>query len=272
MWVWSLGWDDLLEEEVATHSSITARKIPWREEPGGLQSHKESDRTEWLSTHAHLDKCNHHCSQQTVLFYKPNDPLMSLRPSLLHPLLSLTLGSLLSLLYLYNFVIWRMWYKRNHGVWHLGISFFFSFNIMPLRSIQIFACINISLLFYCLVVAHYVDASEFAQSFIHWKMFWLLPIYLLLGLKLLGTLVYRFLCEQKFSFSSDKSSRVQFLSHVVILIVCLVLLETVKLFSRVAVPFDIPTRMHKRSSFSTSIPALGLPLFFILAVLWGLPS
>ena len=125
MWVWSLGWDDLLEEEVATHSSITARKIPWREEPGGLQNHKESDRTEWLSTHAHIDKCNHHCSQQTVLFYKPNDPLMSLRPSLLHPLLSLTLGSLLSLLYLYNFVIWRMWYKRNHGVWHLGISFFF---------------------------------------------------------------------------------------------------------------------------------------------------
>ena len=161
-----------------------------------------------------------------------------------------------------------MWYKRNHGVWHLGISFFFfSFSIMPLRSIQIFACINISLLFYCLVLAHYVDVSEFAQSFIHWKMFWLLPIYLLLGLKLLGTLVYRFLCEHKFSFSSDKCSRVQFLSHV-----CLVLLETVKLFSRVAVPFDIPTRMQKRSSVSTSIPALGLPLFFILAVLWGLPS
>ena len=33
-----LGWDDLLEKEVATHSSILAWEIPWTEEPGGLQS------------------------------------------------------------------------------------------------------------------------------------------------------------------------------------------------------------------------------------------
>ena len=33
-----LGWDDLLEEEMATHSSILAWKIPWSEEPGELQS------------------------------------------------------------------------------------------------------------------------------------------------------------------------------------------------------------------------------------------
>ena len=37
-WVLSLGWEDRLEEEMATHSSILAWKIPWREEPGGLQS------------------------------------------------------------------------------------------------------------------------------------------------------------------------------------------------------------------------------------------
>ena len=37
-WVWSLGWDDPLEKGVATHSSILARRIPWTEEPGGLQS------------------------------------------------------------------------------------------------------------------------------------------------------------------------------------------------------------------------------------------
>ena len=35
--VQSLGWEDLLEKEVATHSSILAWKIPWTEEPGGLQ-------------------------------------------------------------------------------------------------------------------------------------------------------------------------------------------------------------------------------------------
>ena len=37
-WVLSLGWEDPLEEGVATHSSILAWRIPWTEEPGGLQS------------------------------------------------------------------------------------------------------------------------------------------------------------------------------------------------------------------------------------------
>jgi len=34
----SLGWEDPLEKEMTTHSSILAWKIPWTEEPGGLQS------------------------------------------------------------------------------------------------------------------------------------------------------------------------------------------------------------------------------------------
>ena len=41
MWetkVQSLGLEDLLEKEIATHSSILAWRIPWTEEPGGLQS------------------------------------------------------------------------------------------------------------------------------------------------------------------------------------------------------------------------------------------
>ena len=41
MWetrVQSLDWEDLLEKEMATHSSNLARKIPWMEEPGRLQS------------------------------------------------------------------------------------------------------------------------------------------------------------------------------------------------------------------------------------------
>ena len=36
-WVRSLGWEDPMEKGMATHSSILARKIPWTEEPGGLQ-------------------------------------------------------------------------------------------------------------------------------------------------------------------------------------------------------------------------------------------
>ena len=35
--VWSLGWEDPLEKEMAIHSKTTAWKIPWTEEPGGLQ-------------------------------------------------------------------------------------------------------------------------------------------------------------------------------------------------------------------------------------------
>ena len=33
----SLGWGDILEKEMATHSGILAGRIPWTEEPGGLQ-------------------------------------------------------------------------------------------------------------------------------------------------------------------------------------------------------------------------------------------
>ena len=38
IWVRSLGWEDPLRKEIATHSNILAWEIPWTEEPGGLQS------------------------------------------------------------------------------------------------------------------------------------------------------------------------------------------------------------------------------------------
>ena len=49
-WVQSLGQEDPLEKEMATHSSILAWRIPWTEEPGGLQSTglKELDMTKRL--------------------------------------------------------------------------------------------------------------------------------------------------------------------------------------------------------------------------------
>ena len=52
--VQSLGWEDALEKEMATHSSILAWKIPWTEERGKLQSigSKESDTTKQV-THTH---------------------------------------------------------------------------------------------------------------------------------------------------------------------------------------------------------------------------
>ena len=50
-WIQSLVWEDPLGEAMITHSSILAWKIPWTEEPGGIQSRgcKESDMTERLT-------------------------------------------------------------------------------------------------------------------------------------------------------------------------------------------------------------------------------
>ena len=45
IWLQSLGWEDPLEEEVATHFSILAWETPWTEEPGGLQRVGHTERT-----------------------------------------------------------------------------------------------------------------------------------------------------------------------------------------------------------------------------------
>ena len=49
-WVQSLGWEDLLKKELATHSSILTWEIPWTKEPGGLSTKwsQESDTTEHI--------------------------------------------------------------------------------------------------------------------------------------------------------------------------------------------------------------------------------
>ena len=61
-WVGSLGWEDPLEEEMATHSSILARKMPWTEEPGGLQSiGLERVRYDQATEHTQL------CSRQDII-------------------------------------------------------------------------------------------------------------------------------------------------------------------------------------------------------------
>ena len=51
-WAQSLGWEDPLEEGMVTRSSVLASRIPWTEEPGGLQS---------VGSH----RVRHHCSDLT---------------------------------------------------------------------------------------------------------------------------------------------------------------------------------------------------------------
>ena len=58
--VWSLGQEDPLEEEMATHSSILAGKILWTEKPRGLQSMGSQSRTRlsnWACTYLHVCLC-----------------------------------------------------------------------------------------------------------------------------------------------------------------------------------------------------------------------
>ena len=49
----SLDWEDPLEEEMATHSSVLAWAVPWTEEPGGLQF-TESQRIRRNKEHTHI--------------------------------------------------------------------------------------------------------------------------------------------------------------------------------------------------------------------------
>ena len=51
-WVQSLGWEDPLEEGLATHSSVFAGESPWKEEPGGLQSvGSQTVKHNWAAKH-----------------------------------------------------------------------------------------------------------------------------------------------------------------------------------------------------------------------------
>ena len=59
-WVWSLGWEDPLEEGMAIHSSILVGEFPWTEEPGMLQS-------KWLQRVGHDWATKH--TQQDMRFY-----------------------------------------------------------------------------------------------------------------------------------------------------------------------------------------------------------
>ena len=68
-WVPSLGREDPLEKEIATHSSILAWRIPWTEEPGGLQSMGlQRVRHNWVTNTYYL--CCHHALCETGLWNK----------------------------------------------------------------------------------------------------------------------------------------------------------------------------------------------------------
>ena len=50
-WVWFLGWEDPLEKEMATHSSVLVGRIPWTGEPSGLRFMQSQRSWTWLSNY-----------------------------------------------------------------------------------------------------------------------------------------------------------------------------------------------------------------------------
>ena len=75
-WVQSLGWEDPLEEGTATYSSVLAWRIPWTEEPGGLQPPglRRVGTTERLNTkHQVFSAGSHQCKRDQGEWKKQND-------------------------------------------------------------------------------------------------------------------------------------------------------------------------------------------------------
>ena len=104
MRVWSLDWKDSLEEEMATHSSILARRIPWLEEPGGLQSRGlQGVEHDWATEHARK-KAGRHLLPSPLLVYSS---LLKYVPMALMPVLNY--GSHTS---------WKPW-ALPRGLWAL---------------------------------------------------------------------------------------------------------------------------------------------------------
>ena len=87
--VQSLGQEDPLEKEMATHSSILAWRIPWAEEPGRLQStgSQESDTTLRLNHHHHHSPRGHKESdttEQLKIAFQVDSTLSNYRSNILH--------------------------------------------------------------------------------------------------------------------------------------------------------------------------------------------
>ena len=66
--VWFMGWEDPLEKEITTHSSILDWEIPWKEEPGGLLSTRLWKSWAWLNNWA--TKCNNLIDLQYCVSFK----------------------------------------------------------------------------------------------------------------------------------------------------------------------------------------------------------
>ena len=73
-WVRSLGQEDPLEKEMATHSSILVWRIPWTEEPRGLQSMGSQSWAQLSDKHTQWNAATHHKDETHRHYIKPKKP------------------------------------------------------------------------------------------------------------------------------------------------------------------------------------------------------
>ena len=79
-WVPSLGWEDPLEEERATHSSILAWRIPWTEEPGGVHSMRLGRvGHDWATGHMHITHTGTFCLSFNT-YFNQSMPFLAFSP------------------------------------------------------------------------------------------------------------------------------------------------------------------------------------------------
>ena len=73
--VWSLGWKDPLEKRMSTHSNVLVWRIPWTEEPGGLQFMRSQRAGHNWVTHTHTHPLYHHLTKMKKLELWTANPL-----------------------------------------------------------------------------------------------------------------------------------------------------------------------------------------------------
>ena len=107
-WVRSLGWEDPLEKEMVTHSSILAWRIPWAEEPGGLQS----TGSQRVGHHLATERVHTRATQRV---YPQGQPGITLRVWILHFQNSCVSASTPSVLIISQEAAMRRWTLSEGG-------------------------------------------------------------------------------------------------------------------------------------------------------------
>ena len=128
MWVWSLGWEDPLEEEKATHSSTLAWRSPWTEKPGrlqwmGLQRVRHDWVTKYTGTQPNLEPWFHWAVELTNVETACSRFLMWEKKSLLFKLSILLPGTKSMLNHISTLERWPIPYLSHHPAIVLTIGY-----------------------------------------------------------------------------------------------------------------------------------------------------